>query len=59
VLWRDESGYTRARCVADLRGVNEFVEQGALLGQLWMEGQLGIGDPLVNQGGPNQASLAR
>ncbi len=54
VLWRDEQGYTQTRRAADLPGVSEFVEQGALLGQLWMEGQLGVGDPLVNQGAPSR-----
>lgn len=54
VLWRDELGYTQAQRAADLPGVPEFVEQGALLGHLWMEGQLGVGDPLVNQGAPTR-----
>jgi len=52
VLWRDERGYTQTRRAADLAGVREFVAEGALLGHLWMEGQLGVGDPLVNQGAP-------
>jgi len=52
VLWRDESGYTQTTRAADMAGVPEFVEHGALLGHLWMEGQLGVGDPLVNQGAP-------
>jgi len=52
VLWRDEQGFTRTQRVSDIQGVPEFVENGALLGQLWMEGQLGVGDPLVNQGAP-------
>lgn len=59
VLWRDEQGYTQTRRTADLPGVNEFVEQGALLGQLWMEGQLGVGDPLVNQGAPSRPQRRR
>lgn len=54
VLWRDEQGYTQTRRAVDLQGVNEFVLQGALLGHLWMEGQLGVGDPLVNQGAPSR-----
>lgn len=52
VLWRDERGYTQARRAADLPRVSSFVHHGALLGHLWMEGQLGVGDPLVNQGAP-------
>lgn len=54
VLWRDEQGYTQAQRACDLPGVPEFVDQGALLGHLWMEGQLGVGDPLVKQGGPTR-----
>ena len=54
VLWRDERGYTQTRRAADLPGVEDFMSKGALLGHLWMEGQLGVGDPLVNQGGPTQ-----
>ena len=53
VLWRDEAGYTRTQLVSDCRGVNEFVEEGARLGDLWMEGHFGMGDPLVNQGAPS------
>lgn len=53
VLWRDEHGYTQTRRVADIQGIAEFVDHGALLGQLWMEGHLGVGDPLVNQGMPS------
>lgn len=59
VLWRDEHGYTQTQRAADLPGVPEFVEQGALLGQLWMEGQLGVGDPLVKQGAPARALPGR
>ena len=50
VLWRDDHGYTQTARAADLPGISEFVEHGALLGHLWMEGQLGVGDPLVNEG---------
>jgi len=59
VLWRDEQGYTQTQRAVDLPGVSEFVEQGALLGQLWMEGQLGVGDPLVNQGAPSRPRQRR
>jgi predicted ATPase len=59
VLWRDDHGYAQTACAAGLQGVNEFVEQGALLGQLWMEGQLGVGDPLVNQGAPSRPQRRR
>jgi hypothetical protein len=39
---------------AAVAGVPDFVRRGALLGHLWMEGHLGVGDPLVNQGGPSR-----
>jgi len=46
VLYRDEKGYTQAKRTADIQGVNEFMDQGAQLGHLWMEGHFGIGDPI-------------
>ncbi|MCX7699479.1 MAG: AAA family ATPase [Gemmataceae bacterium] len=52
ILWRDEQGYTQTKRVSDIEGVTEFVENGALLGQLWMEGHFAVGDPLVNEGMP-------
>jgi predicted ATPase len=57
VLWRNDQGYTQTQRACDLAGVNEFVAQGALLGHLWMEGQLGVGDPLVNQGAPTRPQI--
>ena len=56
VLWRDEFGFTQAQRVADLQGVPEFVDAGAQLGSLWLEGHFGVGDPLVDQGSPTRAS---
>lgn len=58
VLWRDASGFTQARRVADLPGVPEFVDAGALLGSLWLEGHFGLGDPLVNHGSPIRAATS-
>ncbi len=52
ILWRDEDGHTQTRCVDQVRGVREFMEEGAQLGDLWMEGQFRVGDPLVDEGGP-------
>lgn len=52
VLYRDEKGYTQARQAANMQGVREFIEQGALLGHLWMEGHFEVGDPLTASGGP-------
>jgi predicted ATPase len=52
VLYRDATGYTQVALAAELKGVKEFMSEGALLGHLWLEGHFGLGDPLVNQGGP-------
>ncbi len=56
VLWRDEAGHTQVRRVADLANVVAFMNEGALLGDLWMEGQFGVGDPLSRQGAPSSGS---
>lgn len=50
VLYRDDHGFTQARRASDMRGVPEFIAQGALLGQLWMEGHFEVGDPLASTG---------
>lgn len=50
VLWRNDDGYTQTRCTNDLPGVSRFIEAGAQLGDLWMEGHFGVGDPLTGQG---------
>ena len=47
VLFRDKDGYTQARRAADMRGVKEFMDEGAMLGHLWMEGHFDVGDPLT------------
>jgi len=52
VLYRDEQGFTQTVGAAEIPGIREFVEQGALLGHLWLEGHFGVGDPLVNAGAP-------
>lgn len=52
VLWRDESGYSQTRRVADIQGIHHFMDEGALLGDLWIEGHLGVGDPLIGHGSP-------
>jgi len=51
VLYRDEHGYTQAQRTADMTGIKEMMEAGALLGQLWMEDYFDVGNPLVNFGG--------
>jgi predicted ATPase len=52
VLYRNRQGFTETRRVADIEGVQEFVQHGAMLGHLWMEGHFGIGDPLTRSGEP-------
>jgi predicted ATPase len=55
VLYRDEKGYTQATLASEIRGVKEFIAAGASMGQLWLEGHFGVGDPLVNAGSPKAA----
>lgn len=55
VLYRNEDGFTEAVRASDVLGVPEFIGAGALLGDLWLEGHLGVGDPLVNSGAPRRA----
>ena len=52
VLYRTEEGFTESIRASDVQGIPEFLEEGALLGHLWLEGHLGVGDPLVNSGAP-------
>jgi predicted ATPase len=54
VLYRDENGYTKAKRTADMRGIKAFIEEGALLGNLWTENYFEVGDPLTNAGGSTQ-----
>ncbi|HKH47929.1 MAG TPA: AAA family ATPase [Thermoanaerobaculia bacterium] len=37
-LARDEKGWTQARRASEIRGISEFLAEGALLGDLWVEG---------------------
>jgi predicted ATPase len=52
VLYRDENGYTQAVRASDITDVREFMADGGVLGDLWMEGRFHIGDPLTNSGMP-------
>lgn len=58
VLYRDERGYTQAKRAADMRGIPEFMSEGALLGDLWLEGHFQVGDPLTRSGGPKPSLVA-
>lgn len=52
VLYRDEKGYTQAKRSSEMKGINEFMNEGAQLGHLWVEGHFEVGDPLTAAGGP-------
>lgn len=54
VIYRDDYGYSQIQKASDIQGVQEFVQAGASLGHLWLEGHFGVGDPLVNAGGPTK-----
>jgi predicted ATPase len=53
VLYRDELGHTQAVRACDIQGVRDFINAGASMGHLWMEGHFLMGDPLVNSGAPS------
>jgi len=52
MLFRDESGFARARRAADIPQLMAMVDSGGLLGSLWTEGFFGLGDPLDGPGRP-------
>ncbi|PSB02400.1 AAA family ATPase [Merismopedia glauca] len=59
VLYRDDRGYTQAKRTADMQGVKEFIDNGATLGNLWMENYFEVGDPLTNAGGSTRQSIKK
>lgn len=59
ILYRDQRGYTQAVRAADVRGIPEFMNAGASLGHLWLEGRFGVGDPLVRHGQPSPTLVSR
>ena len=46
ILYRDEQGFTQAKSAAEIEGIKEFMEHGALLGSLWMEDYFEFGNPI-------------
>ena len=46
ILYRADDGYTQVRRLCDMPGVQAFLDEGASLGELWMEGHFDVGDPL-------------
>ncbi len=59
VLYRDEQGYTQAKRTSDMQGIKEFMNNGATLGNLWMENYFDVGDPLTNAGGSTLKSIRK
>ena len=57
VLHRDDDGYTHTTRCSEIQGIPEFMDAGASLGHLWLEGYFGLGDPLVNAGAPEDERL--
>jgi predicted ATPase len=51
VLYRDETGYTQTVRAADIPGIPQFIEAGASMGYLWLEGRLGPSDPNIHAPG--------
>ena len=58
VLYRDEQGFTVCKRASEMQGIKDFLEAGAKLGYLWMEGFFEVGDPLTNAGGPKRGGNA-
>jgi predicted ATPase len=55
VLYRDDTGFTRAERASGMKGVPEMQRAGALLGSLWMENYFTAGDPRSSTvAGPQQ-----
>lgn len=54
VLYRDDDGYTQAIRASEMERIQIFIDEGAKLGDLWMEGHFEAGDPLTNSGKPKR-----
>lgn len=59
MLFRTTEGFTEARRVSGMQGIKEFMAEGALLGDLWMEGHFEVGDPLTNAGAEKRLAGSR
>ena len=58
VLYRNEQGFIVCKRASEMQGIKHFLEAGAKLGDLWMEGFFEVGDPLTNAGGPKRGRNA-
>jgi len=54
IMCRDERGFTQARQASAISGIQDFLNEGAQLGYLWMQGHFGIGDPLIPETRPKR-----
>ena len=54
VIYRDGEGFSQVVRASDIEGIAAFIRAGASMGHLWLEGHLGVGDPLVNAGAPTK-----
>jgi predicted ATPase len=52
VLYRDDAGFTQVKQVSEIAGIKEFMDEGAGLGNLWIQGHFRVGDPLTRGGAP-------
>lgn len=52
-------GAAQARRASEMRGIKEFMAEGALLGQLYMEGHFEVDDPHSNAGAEGHPSAVR
>ena len=59
VLWRDDDGYTRSQSLDQNKRIMAFMDAGANLGDLWMEGLFEVGDPLTAGGMPMEGEGAK
>jgi predicted ATPase len=59
VVYRAVSGFTQVRRASEIRGISDFMAEGAKLGQLWMEGHFDVGDPLANSGAGKVTSVKK
>ena len=58
VLYRNGQGFTVCKRTSEMQGIKDFLEAGAKLGYLWMEGFFEVGDPLTNAGRPKRGRNA-
>lgn len=50
ILERNLKGFTEARKASEIDGIKDFIDSGAKLGELWLEGHFRFGDPFRVRG---------